>query len=376
VGIFWQDGIANTFALYMMNQGFILRFLSLKSVKEIKKTYLSLILVLMPLAAIAVSNAGWVGRAMVSAGLLPASVNAEQVFVQVAGKVAQPGMFGFIMAALSAALMSTIDTLINAVSAVAVNDVYKPYFCPDASDRHYLRVARIISLSSAFLGILLVPLFASFRSIYLAHGSFTASITPPMIVAIVLAAYWKRFTPKAAFWTLVGGSALVGLSIFWPVIITPFSHGVDGAGGFKYMRALYGLIGSLAIAVTISFLTKSKKDPAKEGLVVGSLDRAKRHYKGAPANEKEGRSCTGKLEVDNAVDELSVSKTMVDRMAAETGDIVYISDARRWLGGLRSVHAKISLIHDGEENTILISPDLIKQGNFLIHKKHRIEKII
>ncbi len=376
VGIFWQDGIANTFALYMMNQGFILRFLSLKSVKEIKKTYLSLILVLMPLAAIAVSNAGWVGRAMVSAGLLPASVNAEQVFVQVAGKVAQPGMFGFIMAALTAALMSTIDTLINAVSAVAVNDVYKPYFRPDAPDRHYLRVARIISLSSAFLGILLVPLFASFRSIYLAHGSFTASITPPMIVAIVLAAYWKRFTPKAAFWTLVGGSALVGLSIFWPVVITPFSHGVDGAGGFKYIRALYGLIGSLAIAVTISFLTKSKKDPAKEGLVVGSLGRAKRHYKGGPPNEKEGRSCTGKLVVDNAVDELSVSKTMAERMAAETGDIVYISDARQWLGGLRSVHAKISLIHDGEENTILISPDLIKQGNLLIHKKHRIEKII
>jgi len=142
------------------------------------------------------------------------------------------------------------------------------------------------------------------------------------------------------------------------------------------MRALYGLIGSLAIAVTISFLTKSKKDPAKEGLVVGSLDRAKRHYKGAPPNEKEGRSCTGKLVVDNAVDELGVSKIMADRMAAETGDIVYISDARRWLGGLRSVHAKISLIHDGEENTILISLALIKQGNFLIHKKHRIEKII
>jgi len=34
VGIFWQDGISNTFALYMMNQGFILRFLSLKSVNE------------------------------------------------------------------------------------------------------------------------------------------------------------------------------------------------------------------------------------------------------------------------------------------------------------------------------------------------------
>jgi Na+/proline symporter len=67
----------------MMNQGFILRFLSLKSVKEIKKTFLALILVLMPLATFAVSNAGWLGKAMHTHGLLPANVNPEQIFVLV-----------------------------------------------------------------------------------------------------------------------------------------------------------------------------------------------------------------------------------------------------------------------------------------------------
>lgn len=97
--------------------------------------------------------------------------------------------FGFFFAkfTLTAALMSTIDTLINAVSAVAVNDVYKPYMVKGASDGHYLRVARIVSLSAAIFGLILVPVFASFRSIYVAHGAFTASITPPMVVTIVLA---------------------------------------------------------------------------------------------------------------------------------------------------------------------------------------------
>jgi len=161
VGIFWQDGIANTFALYMMNQGFILRFLSLKSVKETKKTFLSLILILMPLAALAVSNAGWLGRSMVSHGLLPSDVDPNQIFVLVAGKICQPGVFGFVMAALTAALMSTIDTLLNAVSAIAVNDIYRPYIRKKSSDRHYLKVARTVSLSSALLGIALVPVFAS-----------------------------------------------------------------------------------------------------------------------------------------------------------------------------------------------------------------------
>lgn len=376
VGIFWQDGIANTFALYMMNQGFILRFLSLKSVKEIKKTFLSLVLVLMPLAAFAVSNAGWLGRAMVSQGVLPSGVDPNQIFVRVANTVCQPGLFGFVMAALTAALMSTIDTLINAVSAVAVNDVYKPYVAPNASDKHHLRVARIVSLSAALLGIALVPVFASFKSIYVAHGSFTASITPPMVVTIVLGAYWKKFTPSAAFWTLFGGTMMVALSIAWPVLITPFAHGVDPAGGFKYMRALYGLAASGVIAVVVSIFTKAKSGRAIEGLVVGSLDKAKEYYKGAPANEVEGQKVVVTLSIDKDIQELSISHRMAELLSAKEGDIVYVSDARQWLGGLRSVHARVSAIHEGDPFEVWISPALIKQGNLILNRKHRIEKII
>jgi len=376
VGIFWQDGVANTFALYMMNQGFILRFLSLKSVKEIKKTFLALILVLMPLAAFAVSNAGWLGRAMHTQGLLPPDIDPEQIFVQVAGKVCVPGLFGFVMAALTAALMSTIDTLINAVSAIAVNDVYRPHIKPHASDKHYLDVARVISLTSALLGIALVPVFASFKSIYLAHGSFTASITPPMVITILLGAYWKKFTSSAAFWTLFGGSLLVALSILWPVLITPFSHGVEAAGGFKYTRALYGLAGSLMIAGAVSLFTQKRSKAKIEGLVAGTLDKAKEKYKGGPINEREGKKVVVKLIEDSNTEQISVSPQVAHRLAANVGDLVYLSDARSWLGGLRSIHAHISAFHDKDARLVHISPSLVKRGNLLIKRKHCLEKII
>jgi SSS family solute:Na+ symporter len=376
VGIFWQDGIANTFALYMMNQGFILRFLSLKSVKEIKKTFLSLILVLMPLAAFAVSNAGWIGRSMVTHGLLPANVDPNQIFVQVADKVCRPGMFGFVMAALTAALMSTIDTLINAVSAVAVNDVYKPYIVKKADDKHYLRVARIVSLAAALLGIVLVPVFASFRSIYVAHGTFTASITPPMVITIVLGSYWKRFTPKAAFWTLLGGSILIGLSLAWSVLVTPFGFGVDPAGGFKYTRALYGLAASLAIAVGVSLFSRPRTKAEIEGLVVGMLDAAKRMYKGGAANEREGKIVSAVLVADEQVEELSVSRETAGRLAAEEGDIIYVSDARIWLGGLRSIHTRLTSIHDRQSELVYLSPSVLRSGNLKLKRKVRLEKII
>ena len=58
-------------------------------------------------------------------------------------------MFGLIAAALTAALMSTVDTLVTAVSAIAVNDIYKPKN-PEASERS-LGVARISALSVMIL---------------------------------------------------------------------------------------------------------------------------------------------------------------------------------------------------------------------------------
>jgi SSS family solute:Na+ symporter len=376
VGVFWQDGISNTFALYMMNQGFILRFLSLKSVDEARKSFLALILILMPLAAFAVSNAGWLGRSMVTHGMLPVDLDPNAVFVEVAGKICAPGVFGFVMAALTAALMSTIDTLINAVSAVAVNDVYRPYIRKAATDKHYLRVARIVSLLAALLGLILVPVFASFNSIYVAHGAFTASITPAMVVAIVLAMYWRRFTASAAFWTLLGGSILVALSLFFPVLITPFSHGVDPEGGFKYTRALYGLAGSGLIALLVTLFTKGKRESELEGLVVGTLWRAKEIYKGGEPNEAEGLKVECVLRDNGEVGEISVNREVAEGLNAGVGDILYLSDGRWWLGGLRSIHAKLSEIREDNDPAVLVSRSLLLEGSLLLDRKHKIERIM
>jgi SSS family solute:Na+ symporter len=272
--------------------------------------------------------------------------------------------------------MSTIDTLINAVSAVAVNDVYRPYVRAGASDKHYLSVARLVSLGAAMLGLVLVPVFASFNSIYVAHGAFTASVTPAMVVAIVLAMYWRRFTSTAAFWTLLGGSILVALSILFPVLVTPFSHGVDPEGGFKYTRALYGLVGSGVIALVVTLLTKGRRLGELEGLVVGSLAVAKARYKGGQPNEAAGAKAACRLREDVSVEGVSVSSRIAESINATVGDIVYLSDARWWLGGLRSVHTRVTSIHADGDLDVLVAPSLLSEGRLAIERTHKIERII
>lgn len=375
VGIFWQDGMANNIVYYMMNQGLILRFLSLKSEAEAKKTFLFVILVLMPLGAIATANAGWLGKAFIETGILSSDTNAHHVFVKVVEVLCGPGGFGLMMAALIAALMSTIDTLINAVAVVTVNDIYRPYLVHNRDDHHYLSAARVISLLATGVGVVLVPLFAQFKSIYVAHGAFIASVTPPMAMALLMGALWRRFTTPAAFWTMLGGSIAIGLSIAYPVLITPFGHGVDPAGSFKYLRALYGLAVSFGIGVVVTMMTRPRPLEEIQGLCIGTLAHARERFKGGPVNEEKGGTITGHLQIVPGTKTVSLHPSAMQLLKARSGDLVYVCDRRRWLGGLRSVHAKLGPEHREGVHDIHISQDLAEEGELLASRSHRVEKI-
>ena len=119
-----------------------------RSVNEGRKAAAFNVLLVLPISAIVVSNAGWIGRAIANAvpGALPAGMEANDVFVAVTNVVSSPGVFGFIIAALCAALMSTADTLVNASSAIIVNDVYRPLVKKEANDKEQLKIARLTSI--------------------------------------------------------------------------------------------------------------------------------------------------------------------------------------------------------------------------------------
>lgn len=343
VGIFAQDGLANTGAFMLMNQGMMMRFLAVRSVSEARKMAIFWILVLTPLAAVAVSGGGWVARAMAERGELETS--AEHSFIFAAEFLCRPGVFGFVLAALMAALMSTADTLINAVAAIFVNDVYQPYVRPGRDDRHYLRVARLTSLCAAFVGLALVPIMAQ-GTIYQAHAMFTAAVTPPILMAILLGVFWKRFNTPAVMATLLGGGFLVMLTFIPPLdrwFLAPFSFGM-GTASHTFTRALYGLVVSTAAGVPVALLTRPQPMARLIGLVNGSQVDAMRVFKGGEVNRLPGGRAHAALAVSAEMDSAErvlVPQAALDLMRAEQEDIIYVCDARWWLGGLKSIHARV-----------------------------------
>jgi len=379
VGIFWQDLFGSSLATYFINQGMIMRFMSVKSVKEGRKAVYFVILLMMPLAGIAVASAGWVGRAMRTYGMIPADVDPDKIFVIVSAIICKPGMLGLVMAALIAAMMSKVNALINGSAAIFVNDIYQPFLAPQRTDKHYLRTAQIASMMVAVVGIMLVPIYLQKHSIYLAHATFQAATTPPLIVAVLLAIFWKRYTPAAALATLVAGAVAMAVSLVWPSVIQPFAviHGVGAGSGYDYMRAMYGMIVCTVIGVAVTFFTKPKPESEIVGLTVSTIPQGKRLYKGRELNDREsGDTILVKLVADeSAGDKAILHADELGRMKARTGDFLYVADRHWWWGGLRSLHVTAGEA-TAKSGVLFLSPAQIEEGKLHAGEMVKVEKIL
>lgn len=398
VGIFWDDAITGTIAFYCMNQGILMRFMSTRSVREGSKAMLGVLFLLMPLAAISVCSAGWVGKAMETAGLIKDPFMPRHVFVVITNAICSPGVFGFMMAALFAAMISTLDTYISAFSAITVNDIWKPFIVRNKDDKYYLKVARIVAVGAGAFGFVLIPFYASFASVAQAFSHFCSAVTPPMIVVIVLGAVWKRYTPNAAFSTLVFGFIINVTSLFIPAMITPIAHGEDPAGGHTYMRAFFGIVVSVTISLVVTLFSKPKPQSELAGLVACTVKEGMRQYKGGEPDEvnagrkvshlslkvmekepehkqkyKFGQKNQQRLQGHNIV---HLSEAKMQELHAQEGDLLYIADQRFWLGGLRSIHAKAGEPHQDGDMNLYLTADAAEQGDLLLDRPVMVEKIL
>jgi len=450
VGIFWQDGIAGSIGFLFMNMGLVMRFMATKSVDEGRKAATFNILFMLPLSAIVVSSGGWIGKAisLISPSLVPANSNPDSIFVLVASIITLPGLFGFIIASLAAALMSTVSTYLNASAAIYINDVDRPIRLwlkklkkgdPEDEKRNLFN-ARIATVLFTILGTLAVIPFSKFATVYEAHGYFHATLTPPLVIAIFLGVFWNRFSPMGVIATLIGGISMMFLGAYYPYpLIWVFAQGVEMTKEhpYIYIEALYNTVVCLGVALAVTYLSKPINRAARfirskpnhkniatilivisailfiiiafdlahlillsilsivltgivaitaayyvpydqekktTGLTVWSIAKAKELFKGGKINDREGEKVEVRWKIkEDPKDCAHFSKRDMARMAAEVNDMVYISDKRKWLGGLKSIHTRYGEPHD-EEGVVYITNHHEEHGIFVKGKILEAEK--
>ncbi len=144
------------------------------------------------------------------------------------------GLLGLLIAGLLAAFMSTYSATVNAAPAYIVNDLYKRFVNPDASEKTYVRASYIVSIAVVIVGTLIGLFVGSLETIVqwivtALWGGYTASN--------VLKWYWWRFNSYGYFWGMVGGIA--------SALVFAMSSGMNAIFSFPIILAV-SLVGCVA----------------------------------------------------------------------------------------------------------------------------------
>ncbi|WP_188652224.1 sodium:solute symporter family protein, partial [Yeosuana aromativorans] len=145
------------------------------------------------------------------------------------------GVKGLLLAGLLAAFMSTFSAFVNAGPAYIVNDIYKKYFKPKATNEHYIKISHVASFVVVGLGVFMGFFADSINSLTL---WITSSLFGGYVAANFLKWVWWRFNGWGYFWGMFSGLVIASLQF-----VLDHNKGNFATGTFFYhlseLQAIY-----------------------------------------------------------------------------------------------------------------------------------------
>ena len=121
---------------------------------------------------------------------------------------APAGLRGLVFAALIAAVVSSLASMMNSISTIFTMDLYKP-MQPAKPEAHYVMVGRISAFTAMVLALgLAQPVLGGFESAFQTVQEYTGFIAPGIVVVFLLGFFDKKANAAGAFTALLGSLAL------------------------------------------------------------------------------------------------------------------------------------------------------------------------
>lgn len=249
-GVYWQSagsaGFITIISLLAWGLGYpgqphiIARFMGIRSARDVPKARM----IAMIWIGISLLGAIFVALAGIAYFDVPLD-DPEQVFIVLIQALFNPWVAGFLLAAVLAAIMSTMDSqLVVACSALA-EDFYKPFFRKKASAKELMWVGRISTVVIAAIALVLASTGSQsvLGIVAYAWAGFGSVFGPPVIFAL----WWRRTTGLGVLLGMLVGGITVILWEIYPSIASAL-----GVGGL-YSLVPGFILGCLVIWIVSLF---------------------------------------------------------------------------------------------------------------------------
>jgi len=152
-------------------------------------------------------------------------------------KLLPAGVMGLVFAALIAAIVSSLASMMNSIATIFTMDIVKHY--GGRSEQQLVTIGRIVSLSALIIAVIVArPLLGNFDQAFQYIQEFTGFFTPGIVAIFLLAIFWKKATANGALAAAIGSAAFsVACKLYWPSL--PF---IDRVGLAFILCVILGML--------------------------------------------------------------------------------------------------------------------------------------
>jgi SSS family solute:Na+ symporter len=207
---------------------------------------------------------------LIALATYPGMADGDQAFPRLVKDLLPPGLRGLLFAGFLAALMSTIDSILNSTATLWTKDVYERFLKKSASDRHYMIVGQLATVVLLIFGVITSPLSKRFPGIYVAIQTFLSFFQGPVFSILLLGMFWPRATQWGGLVGLVGG-------IFTSALLYIFKGRLFTIEDPFLYVSWWSFVMGVLLNVTVSLATK----PHPQGRLAGLVFRLPKAPKGS-----------------------------------------------------------------------------------------------
>jgi len=195
------------------NQYIIQRALAAKDNREAQKgiVFAAFLKMLMPILVVLPG---------IAAVILAPDLSAPDKAYPEVMKLLPAGLTGLVFAALIAAIVSSLASMMNSISTIFTMDVYSHMAGAGITEGHLVTVGRTVSLSAIIVAAIVArPLLGNFDQAFQYIQEFTGFFTPGVVAIFLLAIFSKKTTAEGALAAAIGSAVLsLGFKILWPAL--------------------------------------------------------------------------------------------------------------------------------------------------------------
>lgn len=266
IGGMW---VANLY-YWGFNQYIIQRTLAAKSLKEAQKGILfaAILKLIIPLIVVIPGIAAYVmindpeimARLGTSASdNLPSLNQADKAYPWLL-QFLPVGLKGVAFAALTAAIVSSLASMLNSTSTIFTMDIYKQYINKTASDKATVNTGRLSAFVALIIACIVAPLLGNLDQAFQFIQEYTGIVSPGILAVFLLGLFWKKTTNKAA---IIGALISIPIAMYFKVAPKGWSNSfifVD----IPFMDQMgYTLLLTMLVIAICSYIQHKGADDAK-----------------------------------------------------------------------------------------------------------------